>query len=216
MQITSENTIINGAVGAIEVIIDSIGSPLSTNDSDYVAVCCHPHPQHGGAMTNKVIYTASRTIAGLGIVSLRFNFRGVGKSEGSYAEGIGEQDDLAAVVTWAKKQYPNKRLILAGFSFGAYISAMQSSQLCCELLISIAPPIGRIEFTGFKRPNVPWLVIQGEQDELVESSRVRNWVAEFENTPQLESMSGASHFFHGKLVQLREVINQFCISNISV
>ena len=115
-----------------------------------------------------------------------------------------------------KERYPNKQLILAGFSFGAYITAMQSSALGCDALISIAPPVGRIEFTGFKEPQVPWIVIQGEQDELVDYQLVTRWVGQRNPIPSLYSMPEASHFFHGKLVQLREAITEFCLSNLSV
>lgn len=214
MHVVSEDVLIDGPSGFLEGLLDCPSDRAV--ESPFVSVCCHPHPQHGGAMTNKVIYTASRSLASLGMVSLRFNFRGVGKSAGSYADGVGEQDDLIAAVNWMKERYPNKRLVLAGFSFGAYISAMQATALGCDALISIAPPIGRIEFTGFKEPQTPWIVIQGEQDELVDYQLVKRWVSERKHLPNIHSMPDASHFFHGRLVQLREVITEFCLSNLSV
>ncbi len=206
MKIHSENTLLTGAVGRIEAIIDS---RQEATNQDYIAVCCHPHPQHGGAMGNKVIYTASRTLAGLGITSIRFNFRGVGKSEGVYADGIGEQDDLQAVVKWVKQKYPNLKLILCGFSFGAVITSLQAIKLSSSLLIAIAPPIGRVEFTGFNQPECPWLVIQGDEDELVDAEQVAKWSNSFSPRAQLDRMPDASHFFHGKLVELRSTIETF-------
>ena len=201
---------LTGAIGNIEAIIDhriDIKNNLTANG--YVAVCCHPHPQHGGAMGNKVIYTASRTLASCGVTSIRFNFRGVGQSDGEYADGIGEQDDLVAVVDWCKQEYPERKLILCGFSFGAYISALQADKLDASVLISIAPPIGRIEFTGFKQPQIPWLIIQGDEDELVDANMVESWSKQFSKPPELVLMPEASHFFHGKLPALRANIESF-------
>ena len=206
MRIHSENLMFPGAVGEIEAIIDR--QTGSTND-DYIGVCCHPHPQHGGAMGNKVIYTASRSLASLGITSIRFNFRGVGKSEGEYAEGIGEQDDLIAVVKWCRQEYPGRKLILCGFSFGAHISALQAVKLNANALISIAPPIGRIEFTGFERPACSWLIIQGNNDELVDAEKAEVWANSFAEPPRLIMIPEASHFFHGKLLDLRSHIESF-------
>ena len=206
MKTQSEKIELVGVVGKLEAVIDN--RTESVNPA-YIAVCCHPHPQHGGAMGNKVIYTASRALAGLGITSIRFNFRGVGESEGEYADGIGEQDDLKAVVNWVKHQYPERKLILCGFSFGAYITCQQASALNPTLLVSIAPPIGRIEFTGFSRPKSPWLVIQGDDDELVDAGRVAKWSGEFLPPAKLFQMPETSHFFHGKLVELRSNIESF-------
>lgn len=212
MKINSENIILPGAIGALEACIDSLLDPLSRGQ--YIAICCHPHPQHGGAMGNKVIYTASRTLASLGVVSIRFNFRGVGKSEGEYAEGIGEQDDLLAVVNWCKQQYPSKKMILCGFSFGSHITAIQASKLKVNGLISIAPPIGRIDLIdkkglAFERPDCPWLIIQGDDDELVDATKVAEWAASFERQPSIIKMPGTTHFFHGKLPLLRTHIEGF-------
>jgi len=215
MRIVSEGFELPGEIGQLEALLDKPKEQkdgcqkVAYQNDSYIAVCCHPHPLHGGAMGNKVIYTASRTFAGLGIPSVRFNFRGVGNSEGVYSEGIGEQQDLISVIDWVKSNYPNRKLLLAGFSFGAYISAMKSSKLDSDLLISIAPPIGRIEFVDFVPPKCPWLIIQGDQDELVDVDEVENWVNSFEQPPEFHRMIDASHFFHGKLTDLRSVIEAF-------
>lgn len=213
MKIQSHNMLLTGAVGRLEAVIDS---PGKTNNQDYIAVCCHPHPQHGGAMGNKVIYTASRTLAGVGITSVRFNFRGVGQSEGEYADGIGEQDDLLAVVDWVEEKYPARQLLLIGFSFGSYVTAMQAVKLNSHLLISIAPPIGRIKFIGFSRPVCPWLVIQGDDDELVDCEQVANWSRSFQPPAHLIQMAETSHFFHGKLIDLRTNIESFVSQHLKL
>jgi len=215
MLVTSEELmlpgcLIDGKSGHLEATLDR--SPRA--NSEYIAVCCHPHPQHGGAMGNKVVYTASRTLAALGILSFRFNFRGVGKSDGEYDKGVGEQDDLRSVVNWVLQQYPNRQLILAGFSFGSRIAAMQAADLNACLLLSIAPPIGRIDFTDFNRPDCPWLIIQGDDDELVAADEVEEWAKTFEHQPELVKMPSTSHFFHGKLTELRSAVEHFAHTHL--
>jgi len=205
---------IPGASGQLEAILDQVSEtsevPSVVNQNNQLmAVCCHPHPQHGGAMGNKVIYTAARSLAGLGIPSLRFNFRGVGKSAGQYDEGQGEQQDLIAAVDWMRQQYPEHDLVLAGFSFGAYISALQAANLKAKCLISIAPPVGRMDFSSISQGAPHWLVIQGDEDELVDFEKVKNWVKHLDNKVELNLFAKASHFFHGRLLDLRQCIEDF-------
>lgn len=194
--------LIEGDSGHIEATLDQPDS----SERNAIAVCCHPHPLHGGAMTNKVIYTVSRTLAGLGIPSVRFNFRGVGKSQGEYDEGRGEQQDLIKVVEWMQQQYPGRPLWLAGFSFGSWIAALQAKKLGAQQLISIAPPVNRFSFDEFEIPDCPWLVVQGDADEVVEPEAVFKWLDDLSKKPEVIRMQGAGHFFHSRLVDLRELI----------
>lgn len=203
MKITSKNIQFYGSQGNIQAVLDIAEEFINPN---FISVNCHPHSLHGGTMTNKVVHTVSRSIAGLGIPSLRFNFRGVGESAGEYDEGRGEQDDLACVIDWMKEQYPNSKLILSGFSFGSFVSSFAASKICPDLLVSIAPPVKRFDFDGFIRPDCNWTIIIGDEDELVEYQSVVDWVNSFESSPRLITMPGASHFFHGRLVELRETI----------
>ncbi|PCI73044.1 MAG: alpha/beta hydrolase [Gammaproteobacteria bacterium] len=204
MRIEVEKLIIETDNGNLEALLDKPSKNHHNIESnDYIAVCCHPHSLHGGTLTNKVVYTMSRAFAGKGIPSIRFNFRGVGASEGEYDDGIGEQLDLANVVSWMREQYPNKRLILGGFSFGSFVSIMASQQLDPRKLISIAPPIGRFDFSAMKTPTCPWTVIQGDEDELVKCRDVEGWVNQQPSNLSFVKLTGASHFFHGKLVDLR-------------
>ncbi|PHS15870.1 MAG: alpha/beta hydrolase [Kangiella sp.] len=205
MRIESKKLIIETKNGNIEALLDK-PNEINNELSDYIAVCCHPHSLHGGTLTNKVVYTLSRTFAGRAIPSIRFNFRGVGNSEGEYDDGLGEQDDLRNVVNWMQERYPNKQLILGGFSFGAFVSIMASNQLNPQILISIAPPIGRFDFTAMKTPRCPWTVIQGDEDELVNCSDVEEWVTQQPSDLSFVKLVGASHFFHGKLVELKSKI----------
>ena len=138
---------------------------------------------------------------------MRFNFRGVGRSAGDFDEGDGELEDLRAVVAWARAQRPGAVLWLAGFSFGAWVALRAAAELQASLLLSIAPPVGRSwDFAGIAHPNVPWLVIQGEADEIVDAQAVKAWAESLKPPPELVLMPDTSHFFHRKLMDLRGAI----------
>jgi alpha/beta superfamily hydrolase len=155
-------------------------------------------------MHNKVVTMAARALRESGIATLRFNFRGVGGSEGEFDDGAGELDDLRAVVGWARVRHPDKALWLAGFSFGAWVSLRGAAELGAAALISIAPPVGRSwDFDDIALPTVPWLVIQGDADEIVDAGAVRDWVASLPAPPTMVEVPVSSHFFHRKLMDLR-------------
>ncbi len=171
-----------------------------------VAVICHPHPLHGGTMHNKVVTILERALRELGLACVRFNFRGVGQSGGVHDEGHGETDDLAAVVAWARRASPGDALWLAGFSFGSYVSLAAARRLGADALVSVAPPVGRWDFDSIELPDCPWLVVQGEEDEVVDPAAVFAWIDTLPNPPQLVRMPETSHFFHRRLMDLRGVI----------
>lgn len=169
-----------------------------------VAIVCHPHPLHGGTMGNKVVTTLSSTLQDLGMPVIRFNFRGIGQSEGEYANTIGELQDLYAVMEWVQQAYPQQKLWLAGFSFGSYISAMAASQRDVAQLISVAPPVKNFDFKSLGPISCPWVVVQGEEDEVVPSEMVFEWVSSRKEHPVLIRLAGIGHFFHGHLMTLRD------------
>jgi alpha/beta superfamily hydrolase len=149
----------------------------------------------------------ARSLRELGLDTVRFNFRGTGNSEGSFADGIGEADDLRAVATWFRAQRPEAALWLAGFSFGAYVSLRMAAELQPSMLISIAPPVRRSwDFDSLVPPTCPWLVIQGEADEVVDPQAVFDWIDTMRDPPDLVRMPGTGHFFHRKLMDLRGAI----------
>jgi alpha/beta superfamily hydrolase len=207
---------IQGPAGALEVLF---AEPTSS-PSNITGIICHPHPLGAGTMHNKVVTTIARAFGDLGIKTIRFNFRGVGASEGVYDRGIGETEDLFAIIDWVREHRPDDNIWLAGFSFGAYVSLRAASQQQERLdqklaqLITIAPPPMYttqnldIVFDIDRNPSVscPWLLIQGEEDEVVVPQRVFDWVEQMEHPPQVIRMPGASHFFHGRLVELREIL----------
>jgi uncharacterized protein len=198
---------IDGPTGVLEARIEDPSaagtSPLA------VGVVCHPHPLHGGTMQNKVAYTAARALQEAGCATVRFNFRGVGESGGRYDDGIGEVEDALAAIVWARREFKCETLWLAGFSFGAAVALRAATQASAAQLITIAPPVNRILTEPVERPACPWLVVIGDRDELVRVAEVRHWVGHFATPPRLLVIAEASHFFHGKLTQLREGIQGF-------
>lgn len=174
----------------------------------FVAIVCHPHPLHGGTMDNKVAHTVARSFFRLGVTAVRFNFRGVGRSGGSHAEGIGEREDLLAVAHWALQSSPGASLFLAGFSFGAMVALMSAPQLPLRGLVAVAPPVSRLP-ESFAPPPCPWLILHGEKDELVPLQSVSEWRAAHAESAALAVVEGATHFFHGKLNTLAEQVDSF-------
>lgn len=170
---------------------------------------CHPHPVYGGTMQNKVVHTIAKTLAAHNFTSLRFNFRGVGLSAGSYDDGIGEVDDALAAADWLQDSQKGLPLVLAGFSFGSFVAMQAAAKLKPTALITVAPPIRMFDFDGIDAIDCPWLLIQGDEDEVVDADSVVNWARTLKTPPQLEIVHGASHFFHGKLIELRSVCDDF-------
>lgn len=199
---------LDGPAGALEVVVDAPEPDIAPRP--IVAIVCHPLPTEGGTMHNKVVTMAARALRESGATTVRFNFRGTGASEGQFDDGHGEADDLRAVVRWVREQRPDHFLWLAGFSFGAYVSLKLAAEVDPGLVISIAPPAGRSwDFEGMPIYAGPWLVIQGEADEIVDPQAVYAWIDSLKNQrppPELVKVPDTSHFFHRKLMDLRGAI----------
>ena len=191
---------LTGPAGPIEIEIDEPTGALRG-----VAVLCHPHPLHGGNLSNKVVQTLSRAFVQMGYRSVRFNFRGVGRSQGQWDEGRGEVDDALAVI--ASQRVADLPLALGGFSFGAYVAACAATRLAgqapAERLVLVGPAAGR-----FAIPNVPsdTIVVHGEADEVVPLSATLDW-ARPQSLPVLV-FPGVGHFFHGQLTLLKSQVMQ--------
>ncbi len=169
-----------------------------------IAVVAHPLPTMGGTMENKVAVTLAKAYAELGCVALRFNFRGVGASAGEFTGGAGEEQDLIAVVNYAREQFGDDLpVLLSGFSFGGYVAARAAQHLHPQHLVLAAPAVGR-----FAMPTVApgTLVIHGEQDEVVPLADVLEW-ARPQHLP-IVVLPQAGHFFHGRLTQLRDIVQR--------
>ena len=196
---------IDGPVGDLEALLDMPPDPSPTA----AVVVCHPHPQHGGTMHNKVAHTLARSFVGLDFAALRFNFRGTESSAGSYDEGQGELDDALAALEWMRQQYPGLPLWLAGFSFGAAIAVRAAVAVSVDGLISVAPAVYRFAAGLEGQPQCPWLVVQGDADELVAVDETIEWGNGLEPGPELLVLPDVEHFFHGNLVVLREAVAEF-------
>ena len=199
MNAQTQRRSIAGPSGAIECALDlPAGSPRG------VAVLCHPHPQHGGTMDNKVVQTLARAFTQLNYSAVRFNFRGVGASQGAWAEGPGEIDDALAVV--GAFRAAGQPLLLAGFSFGAYVASNVAARLkaqgaAAERLVLIAPAASRFDMAPVP-PDT--LVIHGESDDVVPLAAVFDW-ARPQSLP-VTVVPGAGHFFHGQLPLLKSLV----------
>lgn len=202
---------VTGPAGRLECLADV---PEAGQQRSATIVLCHPHPQHGGTMRNKVVTIMERAMRELGLSTLRFNFRGVGDSEGQYDEGNGEVDDLLAVVDWLQKTRPSDDLWLGGFSFGAFISLKAAQNLPVRQMITIAPPVERYGFEQLLPPNCPWLVVQGDEDDVVSAAAVEQWAEGLDQPPDLVIIEGAGHFFHRRLMDLRGLLKNHVQSNL--
>ena len=185
--------------------------PHAENDGSAIAfaVVCHPHPLHQGTMHNKVTHTLARAALGRGAPALRFNFRGTGRSAGSHDEGRGETDDVLAATEWMRVRHPGAELWLMGFSFGAMVAMRAAGQAEPTRLVTVAPAVTRFHADHPAAPSMPWLLVQGGADELVDAAAVRAWAAQQSPPPKLLEMPGVSHFFHGHLHELRDAVSGF-------
>jgi alpha/beta superfamily hydrolase len=202
---SAEGFSIEGPAGVLEGLLEDPQAPSHPG----FAVICHPHPLYGGSMHNKVVHTLARACQEYGIATLRFNFRGVGASAGSYDEGRGELDDVLAVIAWGRKRWPDTALTLAGFSFGAMLALGAAERSMPSRLITVAPAVARPEFAEVVNLSCPWLIVQGDADELVDIRNVRAYAARFDPAPRLVVMPGGEHFFHGRLTELRDHVLAF-------
>ncbi len=194
---------LNGTDGTLEGIFQSSKNP----NPNYLAILGHPHSLYGGTMQNKVVTTLARAFQDLDISSVRFNFRGVGKSQGVYDAGIGESEDMLAIINHYQNENPNVRFFIAGFSFGSYVAYRAAAQTKKEDilgLISVAPAVQHYDFTEFKNLTFPWTIIQGEEDDTALPEAVYEWHDQLEPKPQLIKMPETGHFFHSRLGELKE------------
>ncbi len=194
-----------GPAGALEGLLQE----HDAHDHTLTAVVCHPHPLHGGTLHNKVVQRLASTLHGMGAAVLRFNFRGVGASQGTHDDGRGELEDARAAWVWMRARYPEARAWLGGFSFGSWIAArLAASEADVERLILIAPPVSTSDLSVLRTCAVPKLVIQGTRDDLAPREAL---VAEFPHWAEpktLIEVEGATHFFDKQLGALADALLQ--------
>lgn len=193
---------IPGAVGSLECLIDApAGEPRAA------VVFAHPLPTEGGTMHTKVVFQSAKALVRVGCAVLRFNFRGVGLSEGTWDEGPGEQDDYKAAVDFMASRYPNTEIWAAGFSFGSYIATTVGAddpRICS--LIAIAPPVDRYEFASVKVSRKPKFIIHGEEDELISIRLVRQFYSQLQEPKELVVIDRANHLFDGQAGEVGDAL----------
>ncbi len=205
-----EKLFLEGPAGRLEAVLEVESGEAPRG----AVVVLHPHPQHGGTMHNKVAHTLARSFVRLGFATLRFNFRGTEGSEGEYDEGRGELMDALAAMDWMRKRYPDLPFWLAGFSFGAAIGIRAAIEQPVDGLISVAPAVYRFASGLETQPGCPWLIVQGDEDELIAVDETVAWVDSLAPGPELLVMPGAEHFFHGRLVELRAAVTDFVAAEL--
>jgi uncharacterized protein len=206
----AERLTITGPAGGLEALIETPlreggeAAPVSA-----FGVVCHPHPLYGGTLDNKVVHTLARAFGQQGAAAIRFNFRGVGLSAGSYDEGRGETEDALAVIAFGRARWPQAALWLGGFSFGGAVAVRAAAPAHPERVVLVAPGVTKIDVSGAPPPACPWLIVQGDQDEVVPADFVLGWARGLSPAPQIALVTGAGHFFHGRINELRDLIVAF-------
>ena len=174
------------------------------------AVLCHPHPAHGGTMDNRVIYRTGKAALEAGLAVLRFNFRGVGASTGSYDEGIGEQDDVAAAIDWLAARYPGLPLALAGFSFGAWVGLQVGARdTRIGAMAGLAPPMRFYDFDFLVENRKPTLLVTGSRDEFCPQELMDSLASKLPGSTALRRVEGADHYFSKDLPQVQDLVTTF-------
>ena len=203
----AERLRLTGPAGAIETLIETPAA-LDTAPAAF-GVICHPHPLYGGTLDNKVVWTLARAFQELGAPTIRFNFRGVGASAGSHDGGRGEVADVLALVAHGRGRWPQAALWLAGFSFGGVIALRAAAAARPTRLVAVAPGITRVEGDAPPPPACPWLIVQGDADDVVPPQAVIAWAQTLSPAPQLTVLPGAGHYFHGRINELRDTVLEF-------
>ena len=194
---TTERDVIAGPAGALEIVINAPSvTPVG------VALIAHPHPQQGGTLDNKVVQTLAKTFFALGYAAVRFNFRGVGASAGTFDAGDGETGDAIAALAHARRKFGEPLPVaLAGFSFGSFVQTRVAKQIDAERLVLIAPAVKRFAVEDVKPDTI---VVHGDEDDVVALSDVLSW-ARPQQLP-IVVFPGCGHFFHGRLLQLQRIV----------
>ncbi len=205
MLIRENPVFIDGPVGQLEALY------LDLAEARGMALICHPNPVQGGTMLNKVVSTLQRTARDAGLITLRFNYRGVGASVGSSDMAQGEVDDAEAVAQWLRDKHPDLPITLFGFSFGGFVAATLGGRLeakgeTLKHLFMVAPAVMRISDQSLLPQNCPLTLIQPENDEVVAPQAVYDWSSALSRPHELLKVAECGHFFHGKLTDLKNLV----------
>jgi alpha/beta superfamily hydrolase len=204
--VTTRDVELRGPAGKLEALLEEPGpAPRAA------AILCHPHPLHGGTMHNKVVYRAAKGAVSAGVAVLRFNFRGVGLSEGAHDGGPGEREDLAVVLGELALQYPHLPLMVGGYSFGASVGlrvAVENPRVAAGVGIGLA--LTSDSFAFLAGDDRPLLLVHGDDDPFGPEVDVRQLARRLGSHVRLELLRGANHFFDGALETVGAAVNRFC------
>jgi alpha/beta superfamily hydrolase len=204
-QVFHRKFLLEGSAGRLEAML---WTTAAASPGNLVGLVCHPHPLFGGTMHNKVVYQAAKALHRKGMPVLRFNFRGVGLSEGEHNRGRGEQDDVRTALDYLAKEFPARPILLAGFSFGSWVGL----RVVCEdprvtSLIGLGIPVNKSDLSYLASCAKPRLFIQGENDEFGPRVNVEEFVATLPEPKRLVVVPGVDHFFTGKLPEVAAAID---------
>lgn len=198
-----------GPAGRLEALYRELQDPAG------VAVVCHPHPLGGGTLHNKVVFRAARGLENANVATLRFNFRGVGTSGGKHEEGEGELDDVLAAMEWARRGHPGKKLIVGGFSFGAWVATRAACEIAdIAALFLIGTPVNKYDFGYLRACEKPMLFLHGSDDEYGDVDKVESVVQSVRNGESVV-VTGADHFFTKQLEAVEETMRSWALEILS-
>lgn len=205
----SRSFFLEGPAGRLEAILWTPSTP-ARHRPPLAAVACHPHSLFGGTMHNKVIYQTAKSLDALGLPVLRFNFRGAGLSAGEHDGGNGEQDDVRSALDFLKQKFPGVPLLLAGFSFGAWVGLrIGCAEPRVSHLIGLGLPVNNTDFSFLRECHKPKLFVHGSNDEHGAIAKVKALVASLPGENHLVVVEGVDHFFTGKLNELDAAITNW-------
>jgi alpha/beta superfamily hydrolase len=198
------------SAGRLEALYRDLQDPAG------VAVVCHPHPLGGGTLHNKVVFRAARGLENANVATLRFNFRGVGASGGKHEEGEGEIEDVFAAVDWAARKHPGKKLIVGGFSFGAWVATRAGCELPnVDALFLIGTPVNKYDFGYLRSCEKPMLLLHGTQDEHGDVEKLEKLAPQLRNAESV-IVTGADHFFTRQLDAVEETMRNWATEILAI
>ncbi len=204
----SEKIIIEGPAGSLECL----WLPSGSDPLDRAVVLCHPHPLYGGTMETKLVARTAKKLSESGFQTLRFNFRGVGRSEGKWAEGAGERDDLRAALDFVRSRLPECRLAVFGFSFGAWVGLdVGNSRSDVEALVGVAPPVGRVAFDSLRDSKKPKLIVYAGRDEIVDPGALLEWASGLLEPKEVAGVPDADHLFTAQVDEVAGMVAAFLL-----
>jgi alpha/beta superfamily hydrolase len=207
-----EKLLIPGTVGTLEALLESDPGAIPP----LVTVVCHPHPVYGGTMHNKVVFHAAKAAVALGLPVLRFNFRGVGKSDGEFSDGVGERNDAVSALDYLKTRFPNTPVCVMGFSFGAWVGlSVGAADFEVAALVGLGLPVASENFDFLREVRKPKLVVQGTRDIYGPREQVEELFNSLRKPKQLHWVEGVDHFFTGRLDEVQSAIRAFLLPIIS-